>query len=498
MRDNHDDTYTDGSVCPIGNHPHRGATALCDRHLDQMRDELAGVARYTARLTDHLAPGPAGTVGDKVSTSRIGSPTSARLDVLNMIGGGGREIRRDARTLHVQVRRWSTRTPYQADTIRDGKRVTETRYTTGWHSQLITDGVVQPSTCACGTVHDPDAVPTGTPVGRPLLTLDDDQVGAIPPAEWADEWVRRWRLALGRTRSPLRARVDLACDADQRKRVDRARIGESLRAARQAPVLMPAVARLIAVQRLYEQHLQQTRQQVAQALLGVRSDGPDHQQRVTEAITAASLDPTRVLHDPVTAEWAVRYGHAHTAAAVELDTRRLTEWLELAADTDDPDQRIDLTTFARELRSLYLELAHIVGAVADDVRLGRCPAFLRDTDGSDTDRLCGYTLWQDPYRDLVECARCRTSWPKRQWLNLAGLIRRRWPVDRNRRYTQADRTAAETNIDYLPRCTGCERPMRIEWRDATGRRDLTRFWAPTGTVCPAGCIAGGVHTVVAA
>lgn len=491
MRDDH---HHDTAVCRIGDHKHPGTGNLCDRHLEQIRTELAGVARCTARLTDHLVPGTT-PAGDKVSTTRVGSPTSARLDALNMLAPGGREIRRDARQLHVQVRRWSTRTPYQVPVMRDGKPAVETRYTTGWHSQLLTDGIPQPGACSCGTTHSPDAIPTGTPLGRPILALDDDQVGSIPPAEWADEWVRRWRLALGRTHSPLRGRIDLACDADQRRRVERARIAESLRAARRTPALMPAVAQLITVQRIYEQHLRDTGQRVTHALLGVRDDGPQHQQRVTAAMTGAAAD--RIQHDTVTAEWAVRYGHAHTAAAVELDTARLADWLELAADVDDPDGQIDLAGFATELRSLHFELAHIVGDITDEQWLGRCPAMLRDADGEETDRVCGYGLWQDPYRALVECARCRTSWPKQQWLRLANLIRRRWPIDRRRRYTDGDRHQAETNIDYLPRCTGCDRTMRVEWREITGRRDLTRFWAPGPLVCPAGCLAGGVQVVAA-
>ncbi len=496
MRDNFDH-YGDDAVCRIGNHTHRGTGALCARHLAELRDELTGVARLTARLTHHLVPG--GTpAGDKVSTSRIGSPTAARLDALSLLAGGGRETRRDARNLHVQVRRWSTRVPYQAETIRDGKKTLETRYTTGWHTQLITDGVPQPHTCSCGAVHDTDAVPTGTPLGRPLLTLDDDQIGLIPPAEWADEWVRRWRIALGKTRSPIRGRVDLACDADQRRRVERARAAQAMRDARRIPAAWPALALFTAVSAAYQQHLADTASRVTLALLGVRDDGPQHQQRVAAAQAGQILDTSRVLHDSVSAEWAVRYGHAHTAAAVEIDTGRLASWLELAADADDPDTLIDLPGFAAELRSLHSELAHIVGEVSDAIRLGRCPAFRRDHDGNDTDRLCGYTLWQDPYRDLVECAQCRTAWPKKEWLRLAGLIRRRWPVDRHRRYTHADRTEAERNVDYLPKCSGCERTMRIEWRDATGRRDLTRFWAPAALVCPSGCIAGGVHTVAAA
>lgn len=488
MRDEDDDGGGGRAVCRIGNHTHPGDSSICDRHLDGLHTQLAGVARYTRRLTFHLVPGTT-PAGDKIATSRIGSPTSARLDALNAVGPGGRETRRDARALHPQIRQWSTRVPYQVQVIRDAALVTVTRHVTGWHSQLVTDGIPQPTACRCGRIHDTDTVPTGTAASRPLLVLDDDQIGLIPPAEWADEWVRRWRIALGATTSPIRGRVDLACDADQRHRLHRARIAESLRAARQSPALMPAVAQLIVMQRTHDELRRLLDRHVANALVGVRDDGTAHQQHVTEALDGGRLGAARILHDPVAAEWAVRYGHAETAAAAEIDCHRLAGWLELAADTDDPDDRIDLPRFAAELRSLHAQLAHIVGDITDEQWLGRCPALLRDRDGNDTDRPCGHGLWQDPYRDLIECARCRSTWPPKDWIGLAALIRTRWPIDRRRRYTQADCRDAETNPN-LPRCTGCLRPMKVEWRDCTGRLERTRFWTPAALTCPAGCLAG--------
>lgn len=501
----HDQDYDDdaGSVCRVGNHRHNGTSALCDRHLDTIRTQLAAIARYTRQLPYHLMPGTT-PPGDRVSTSRTGSPTPGRLDVLSLSAAGNADVRLDPRLLHQQVRQWSTVSTLTVRTIRGAEWVTETRRIPTWHSQIVTDGHPQPQACQCGHIHDDQAIPTGTPEGRPMLVMDSDQVGLLPPAEWADEWVRKWRLALGRTRSPIRGRVDLACDADQRKRLHRATIGEALRKARQSPALMPAVAHLITVQRAYATYLDEVKPRVRAALLGIRTDGPHHQARVAQAIDNPGLATPAAVHDSVAAEWAVRYGTAQTEAAVEIDCQRLAEWVELAADAadlaaGDPDatERVDIGRFAGELRALHAELARVVGVISDDIWLGRCPALLRDTDGEETDRPCGYGLWQDPYRTVVECGRCRSMWPRKDWLGLAALIRTRWPYDRRRRYTALDRHAAETSPN-LPRCTGCMRPMRIDWRDSTARRERTPYWTPTGLACPAGCLASTLTVVGAA
>lgn len=484
MHDHDDDTPAE-AVCRIGDHKHPGPGAICARHLTALRAQLAGVARMTRDLPGRLVPDGSASTGDKVTTSRIGSPTPARLDVLNLLGAGGREIRRDARMLSPMIRRWSTVSTYEVFAQdEDGKMRTETRQLRTWHSEPILG-----------------------PTGKPLQVLVDDQVGTIPPAEWLDLWVRRWRLALRHTSSALRGRVDLACDADQRRRVERVRIAESLRAARQSPTLMPAVAQLIAVQRTYEDHLRRATPRIRMALLGVRDDGPEHQARVAAALGAGRLPDAGDLggatftpvHDPVAAEWAVRYGYATVAAAVEVDANYLSRWLPVAAQHDDEDPTIALAEFASELRALHAELEFVLGETSDLVRIGRCPAFLRDPDGEDTERLCGAVIRQDPFRSVIECLRCHTEWPEHTWMHLANMIRNRWPIDPYRRYTQGDKVAAERAVreraeasDRAYRCRGCEQVLSVDWVETTARGALTRTWSPNGFSCPGGCITGGV------
>ncbi|GLY08221.1 hypothetical protein [Actinoplanes sp. NBRC 101535] len=482
--------HQDSEICLIGNHPHPGPGRCCTRHLDRIRDQLAGVAAMTGRLPAQLVPGsPAADPGQKVATSRVGSPTPANLAVLSLLAPGGREIRRDARMLAPQVRRWTTTSTYDVTVIRDGQPVTERKTLPTWHSEIVTDGYLHHD-CRCGTPHRPQR--------RPVLRMDDDQVGLIPPAEWLDSWVRRWRIALHHTRSPLKARVSLACDADQARRLHRATTGERLRAARRSPALMPAVAQLIVLQRLYEQQLAADHAQVRAALLGIRHDGPDHQQRVDTALhPTGALTPGRTEHDAVAAGWAVRFGATQTAAAVQVDAAYLAEWAVLAADTDHPD--VDLPAFAAELAALHAELQHVLGYTSDEQWIGRCPTQLRDLDGTDTDRVCGYGLWHDPYRTRIECPRCHSFWDQREWLPLARLIRTKWPIDRRRRYTQTDRDLAEAAHDYLPHCHACDEPLTIGWKEVTGRgRDTTPYWTPATLTCPDQCLTGTALTPAAA
>jgi hypothetical protein len=510
LHDHHEDEPP--AVCRIGDHKHRGRGRVCDRHLEAIHAQLAGVARMTRMLPALLVPGSAATgPGAKVSTSRTGSPTSARLDVLSLLAPGGAEIRRDARMLSPLVRRWSTLSFYDVTVPgEDGKPVTERRELRTWHAEVVTDGPRRPVECNCGRPHLDREGRTVT-VSRPRLVLDDDQVGSIPPAEWLDMWVRRWRLALRQTTSPIRGRVDLACDADQRRRVERARIGESLRVARQSPALMPAVAQLITVQRAYQDYLARAVPRVRMSLLGVRDDGLDHQARVAAALAGGRLPDAGDLqgatfapvHDPIAAEWAVRYGYAGVAAAVEVDARWLAEWLALAADHDD-DTEVDVAGFAAELRALHRELEHVLGETSDDQWIGRCPARLRDADGEETDRLCGAGLWQDPYRSRIECGRCHTAWPQADWIHVSSLIRVAWPIDRRRRYYQGDKVAAEKAVRTAAesstrayRCRGCERILAVDWAETTRRGELTRTWSPVKMVCPAGCLTGGVTAAAA-
>ncbi len=505
----HDHDDIEAAVCRIGDHRHHGTGRICTRHLEVKLAELAGVARMTRMLPALLVPGSTtATAGAKVTTSRTGSPTAPRLDVLSALGPGGAEVRRDARMLSPLVRRWSSLSSYTV-TVEgpDGEPVVQQRQLRTWHAEVVTDGPHRPVECSCGRPHL-DAEGRTVTVARPHLVLDDDQIGSIPPAEFLDMWVRRWRIPLQHTTSPIRGRVDLACDADQRRRLERARMAASMRAVAGSPALMPAVVQLAVMHREFREYLTTASGRVRMALLGIRDDGEQHRARVARA-----LDPARLpdlaggitlaqVHDPVAAEWAVRYGYAGVAAAVEVDARYLAQWLPLAAEHPD-ETAVDVARFAADLGALHRELQHLVGETRDDQWLGRCPAYLRDTDGEDTDRLCGAGLWQDPYRSRVDCPRCHTSWPAHEWMHLANLIRITWPIDRRRRYHQGDKVAAEKAVRDRAdsparayRCRGCERVLTVDWVETTRRGERIRTWSPSRLLCPGGCIAGG--TAVAA
>lgn len=466
------------SLCLVGRHRHPGSGALCPRHLAELLELVRDVARMTRALGYHLMPASAGPAGEKVSTSRTGSPTPARLDVLSLIGPGGREVRRDPRNLAPLVRRWSTVSTYTVDgkarTMRD------------WHSEIVTAGAGPGRPCRCGQPHDSDAQPSGTVTGRPVLRMVDDQAGAIPPAEWMDEWVRRWRLRLahGARKLPEGAWVDYATDADQDKRMARAGLGEMARMSRGRPTMMLAVAAFISLRLEWEA----LNRRIGPALLGLRTDGAEHQVRAEDALAGAR--PPAIAHDTAGAEWIIRYGAAKTAAAVEVDAYYLATWLPSIALLDDPDALLD--EFVPELQALHSELQYVLGEIGDETRIGRCPVKLVDGDGNETDRLCGAEIRHDPQRIgwRIQCHRCHTSWPETQWLALASLIRIRHPIDTRRRYTAGDRRAAELAAT-MPTCRGCDRTMAVEWRRAPERGDTETWWRPVKLVCPAGCLAGG-------
>lgn len=494
MRD-HDDAPA--GVCQVGGHPHDSPTGLCTYHLEAARAQLAELPRLVQALTHHLLPGSS-LPGEKVATTRVGSPTPARLDVLTLVGPGCTEVRRDRRSLVPQVRRWSTIETVTVAVPAGPGRAPEMkrRQVRVWHRELVVDHA-----------------------GRPLLVADDDQVGVVPPAEWCDVWVRRWRRELGhpvpaRTRpggwvrrlaglspTPLptpeadRIAAERAAQAAQVAEQQNARLADA--AAREAllmrhgrPLVLPAVAAYVALKTTYAEHLRAAHQRVRAAVLGLDTNGPATRARSEDATSRGAAQ--RAPSDTVAAEWVLRYGMATTAAQVAVDADYLTKWILFAAERDDAG----VGEFVTELRALVSELEHALGRTRDDHWVGRCPTLLHDEDGQPTGRVCGYGLWQDPYRSRVECPRCHTAWGEHEWLTLAARIRAAWPIDPRRIYTGGDRVAAERNTDRLPRCRGCERTMAVEWREVRGRGYRETMWRPVGWSCPAGCIAGG--TLVAA
>lgn len=46
-----------------------------------------------------------------------------------------------------------------------------------------------------------------------------------------------------------------------------------------------------------------------------------------------------------------------------------------------------------------------------------------DENGEDTTVPCGGKLWQDHDREVIYCRRCKTPWPKTQWLHLGRMLR---------------------------------------------------------------------------
>lgn len=487
--DDYDDDQP-GGVCRVGGHPHDSAGGLCTYHLEAARAQLVELPRLVRSLTHYLVPGPS-LPGEKVSTTRVGSPTPARLDVLTLVGPGATEVRRDRRALVPMVRRWSTIETVTVAVPRGPGRPPELerRQVRVWHREVVVD-------------HD----------GRPLLVADDDQVGVVPPGEWCDVWVRRWRRELGhpvpergraggwarRWRKPGDPRAGtrpggapVALPAVDRVAEDRAqRLADA--AAREAllmrhgrALVLPAVAAYIALKTTYAAQLTAAAAAVGSRVLGLDTDGPAARARSEAAAAGGRVQ--RAPSDAIAAEWVLRYGGATTAAHVEVDAGYLAQWLPFAAERDDAA----VGEFVVELRALVAELQHALGETRDEHWVGRCPAALHDGDGEPTGRVCGYGLWQDPYRSRVECPRCHTAWPEKEWLALAARIRAAWPIDQRRLYTLGDRKAAEKHTDRLPSCRGCERTMAVEWREIRGRGYREPMYRPVGWTCPAGCIAGG-------
>lgn len=432
-------TTTDRCVVCAGRRPHRGV--VCETDRDRMRVMLAELPRKLAALPAELPPGQA-PAGERVSTSRTGSPAGARLDVLTLTGPGsdGLSTQAVAAMLHPHVRRWSTK----RSVVVIARNRAEIREVTDWHSE---------------PVYDAD--------GNPVLIAADDQVGLLPPVEWLDSWVRTWRQHFGHSTVAMSRRPG------QRpaRRFTERELHTALVRSAASPLTSPTVAWMWAVHRAWRQY-------AANTVLGLTGYVPPGQRPA----------------DPLAHEWAIRWG----ASDVPYDPGRtvayLTTWLDDACDAD-----VGIADFASELRSLVAELGRVLGDTPDHQWLGRCPAIIQDVEagelGPGSGKRCGAGLWQDPYRGTyadgqftgeapVTCPRCRTTWgPKRIDLHrLAGEIRQAWPLDRRRRY-------ARDELDQVPRpdCPGCGQQVRVQWRDVTGRGERTQWLVVSAVTCPNGC-----------
>lgn len=256
--------------------------------------------------------------------------------------------------------------------------------------------------------------------GQPVRFLADDQVGVLPPVEWLDLWARSWRSSLGHHTPPLRAPA--------RERDTPRTLGG---------------------------------RDAAAMLLGLRGYQP----------------PRERPDDPLEQEWVTRFGATGAPHGVISNIRYLLTWLDVACDRD-----LGIREFASELRALNAELAW--GNDPDQQWLGRCPTQLTDRVTGQTST-CGSHLWHDPYVSDIGCVRCHSTWTTRgrQALQLAADIRRRWPLDRRRMYTAADRAQCPTILT----CDGCGSPISVTWaRNPTGPH-TEPTWTPTAAACPSGC-----------
>lgn len=352
---------------------------VCNSCLLTIDAKLEDLPRKMCGLPLMLIPGQS-PGGERVATTRVGSPTSARLDALSLRGPGS------------------------------------------------------------------------------VAVMDSDQAGVLPPAEWLDLWVRRWRAVFGHHQPrPVTAR--------RRQRPVRDP-GEVLRWAMQARTAQDVTALLMA-----QELRHRWRQGVAELVAG-------HEPGYSGARPASLRED-----DPVGDAWQIRFGEPAVSDTAAANVVYLRSWLNVAAERDD----LDLAGFAAELRKLSAELTRVLGEQPDKQWLGRCPTQITDKTSGERS-VCGADLRQDPHASVVECPRCHSTWGPRKihLIHLAADIRRVWPLDRRRRY-HADEIDALRDVP----CPACQAPVRVTWQDVTGVGDTRRWWQPTRTRCPKGCQAAG-------
>lgn len=159
------------STCIVCNRRAPARGYVCDGDRAGMAKMLTDLPRKLAALAVQLVPGQA-VAGERVATSRIGSPTPARLDALSLLGPGSEYV---IAGMHPLIRRWQTQRTVEV-TVEfgpdKGKKVLRT--VTEWHQELVRDQA-----------------------GGVVMAEDHDQVGVVPPVEWLDAQVRAWRRHFG-------------------------------------------------------------------------------------------------------------------------------------------------------------------------------------------------------------------------------------------------------------------------------------------------------------
>lgn len=403
--------------------PTRGK--VCEADLAAVVELLADLPRKLRLLPLMLLPGQS-PGGEKVATTRVGSPTPARLDALSLVGPGAVPV---PGALHPLVRKWSTTRTVDVEARVGTYRVdTHTVTLVEWHQEAVLD---------------PDS-------GNPVLVGDDDQLGILPPAEWLDQQVRAWQKTFGHT-----GRVVAHVKPSGGPRPPRDVVAWVLKHG-----TPQQVTALFAMQDLTRRY----RQGVVDLVVG------------HEPGRAGRRPPGMREDDPVADLWSLRFGEPALTRDAGLNIRYLNMWLTAAAEGDT----VDMASFVAELRSLSAELTRVLGEQPDQQWLGRCPSELIDKAGGEKS-VCGAGLWQDPHASVVECPRCHSAWGPRyvHLVHLAAEIRRVWPLDRRRRYNAEE-------IDALRplRCPGCaEHTVAVTWQEVTAVGDRTRWWRPTRTRC---------------
>jgi hypothetical protein len=400
---------------------HSETGPVCEHCLEDIDTKLYDLPARLARVTEALEPGQA-PAGERVAvSSRVHAGLPARVDALSLVGPGG-DV---PAALHPLVRHWSVKRKVHVITHVVGRaRRVQVEVTDWFHEAVIGDD------------------------GRPVMVPDGDQVGIVPPREWLDMQVRRWRAHFGHRVPP------------------RTMLGE------QRPYLPAAYRTLLA-----------------------RPDGPTVIGFLLAAHRASGAGQRMAYHgllatehpDPAMAAIERRDQPGEPPRSMGWDIKYLRAWLPKACSEDV----LDIAAFTAELRALHGEIDRALGETPDRERIGRCPAFIAELDSSGEPtgrkRPCGAELWQEngAYMSAqVSCHRCRTTWDTRgnAGAGTAREIRRVWPLDRRRRYT-----AEEIARLRLPKCPGCGGTVKVQWRDVTGTRDRERTWQPDTARCDNGC-----------
>lgn len=421
---------TDG-MCHICRRREPSRGHVCEACSTHVADMLGDLPRKLALLPLMLMPGQS-PAGDKVSVTRVGSPTTARLDALSLVGPGSVSV---PAALHPLVRRWSTSRDVQVDArVGTYKTVTHSCTVTEWHSEVVVDDQ-----------------------GEPVMVPDDDQIGALPPAEWLDQVTRKWRAVFGHS-APT-----------------------SVYVTRSSGPRPP--------RDLHQWVLTHGTPEQIQAMFAVQRLHRDYRQGVTDLVTGhepgyGGRRPERLREDdPIADAWTVRFGAPDLTRDAANNIKYLRAWWLAAASSE----QLDVARFVAELRSMSAELTRVLGEKPDDEWLGRCPARITDKTSGEVST-CGAGLWQDPHASVVECPRCHSSWGPRMihLMHLAAEIRRVWPLDRRRRYNSDE-------IDALRpiRCPEClNEDIKVVWQEVTATTDRRRWWRPAGTRCVKGCTKG--------